>query len=120
MFSSTVDSEEETVREYVAVLPYSASCHNEHVAHISGSEFIAKLAEVYVKNTSAALSAASAKLAEIAADGKVSLAQAAEAFESLEVGNGPEPLVGICGGDGTQYPRLHVWLITSLCMSPNQ
>lgn len=69
-----------------------------------GSEFIGKLAELYVKNTSAALSAVSAKLAEIAADGKVSLAQATEVFESLEVGNGPDSLVGICGGEGTCQP----------------
>lgn len=72
------------------------SCPNA----VAGSEFIAKLAEVYVKNTSAALSALSAKLTGAAEDGKVSLAQAKEAFETLEVGNGPEPLVGVCGGEG--------------------
>ena len=74
------------------------SCPNA----VAGSEFIAKLAEVYVKNTSAALSALSAKLTGAAEDGKVSLAQAKEAFETLEVGNGPEPLVGVCGGEGAR------------------
>eukprot|EP01043_Picozoa_sp_COSAG02_P085282 COSAG02_NODE_22956_length_734_cov_1.305512_2_plen_78_part_01 len=78
------------------MLPRRASSHSEHFAQTSGSEFVAKLAEVYVKNTSAALSAVSAKLAELATDGKVSLAQATEAFESLAVGSGPEPLIGIC------------------------
>jgi hypothetical protein len=111
MFSSTVDSEEETVRKSVAVLPHRACSHSAHISLFLGSEFIAKLAETYVKNTSAALSAVSAKLSEIAADGKVSLAQATEAFESLEVGNGPEPLVGICGGDGTCQPRPTIWWI---------
>ena len=43
---------------------------------------------------------AGAKLTGAAEDGKVSLAQAKEAFETLEVGNGPEPLVGVCGGEG--------------------
>ena len=85
-------------------LPRSLCVCSHYVAHMLGSEFIGKLAELYVKNTSAALSAVSAKLAEIAADGKVSLAQATEVFESLEVGNGPEPPVGICGGEGTCQP----------------
>ena len=82
----------------------------------NGSEFLAKLAEVYVKNTSAALSALDAKLSGVAEEGKVSLSQARGAVASLEVGNGPEPLVGLCGGRGAtpssslRLTLFRVWL----------
>ena len=84
----------------------------------NGSEFLAKLAEMYVKNTTAALLALDAKLSGVAEGGKVSLSQARDAVASLEVGNGPEPLVGLCGGRGaTPSLSFSVLLCPSLCLS---
>ena len=44
--------------------------------------------------------AVAAKLNSVAADGKVSLAQARDAIEAVEIGPGNEqgPLIGVCGG----------------------
>lgn len=81
----------------------SKLCSHQVYCDLLGSEFVSKLAEVYVKNTSATLSAVSEKLSEVAEDGKVSLAQALNVFETVEVGD-LTPLIGLCGGEGTCQP----------------
>ena len=76
----------------------------------SGAEFVTALCTLFVKNVTDAEKAVAAKLNSVAADGKVSLAQARDAIEAVEIGPGNEqgPLIGVCGGAGsTQMSLCH-------------
>ena len=77
----------------------------------SGAEFVTALCTLFVKNVTDAEKAVAAKLNSVAADGKVSLAQARDAIEAVEIGPGNEqgPLIGVCGGSGrlTQISLCH-------------